>query len=83
MTVDIIPDENKAPILKSLKSLKRIFHNKNQITGLIQQLSKPLDIVKYKQFIKFSAILDKRRGQNLLDVAPHMINNLGRSLYYE
>ena len=41
----------------------------------------PVDLVLYKQFITYSAKLDKRRNQNLKIVLPHLLDDIGIKIY--
>ena len=49
----------------------------------MNELTNNVDMDKemYKQFIEYSAALDKLRNQSLLDVAPHLITEEGKRIY--
>ena len=75
LACNIMPDENKEPIKNKLEQLK------NCPEGLIDFFMQPCDQKLYRQFIDYSAKLDKFRNQSLLAATPHLVNIEGKTLY--
>jgi hypothetical protein len=48
---------------------------------MIDMLLEPTDPKSYENYIKFSAHLDNRRNQRLINVAPHMLDEQAQLLY--
>jgi MoaA/NifB/PqqE/SkfB family radical SAM enzyme len=76
MAVNIMPESSKQAILSQLSTL-----NDAKIKSVINLMKTPADPVLYKQFITYSAKLDKLRNQNLKIVLPHLLDDIGIEIY--
>ena len=76
MAVNVMPESSKHDILAQLSTL-----DDAKIKSVIELMKTPVDLVLYKQFITYSAKLDKRRNQNLKIVLPHLLDDIGIKIY--
>ena len=76
MAVNIMPESSKQAIIDQLITL-----NDAKIKSVIELIKTPVDPVLYKQFIIYSAKLDKLRNQDLKTVLPHLLDNTGIEIY--
>ena len=76
MAVNVMPESSKHDILAQLSTL-----DDAKIKSVIELMKTPVDLVLYKQFITYSAKLDKLRNQNLKIVLPHLLDDIGIKIY--
>tara|TARA_R110001606_G_scaffold395164_1_gene566842 strand:+ start:1133 stop:2287 length:1155 start_codon:yes stop_codon:yes gene_type:complete len=87
LSTTVIPLSARADIIKKLQPLldttSKHREQFNTLTSIMNELTNNVDMDKemYKQFIEYSAALDKLRNQSLLDVAPHLITEEGKRIY--
>ena len=72
---NVMPSEARESIYSNFVKNSRQFDNYESIMQNIHKLLliEPLDTV-YEQFKNITLSLDQRRNQNILNVAPHLIN---------
>ena len=76
MAVNIMPESSKQAIIDQLITL-----NDAKIKSVINLMKMPNQLELYKQFITYSAKLDKLRNQDLKTVLPHLLDNTGLEIY--
>ena len=67
-----MPEESKAYIYELLSTIPVDSFKYHKIKEVIDNIHQPCNDKEYKQFIKFTAILDKRRNKSLPSIAPHL-----------
>jgi hypothetical protein len=77
-----MPEKSKSWIIDDLKLITSTGKNEfYKISHMIDMLLEPLDPKSYENYIKFSAHLDNRRNQRLINVVPHMLDEQAQLLY--
>lgn len=77
-----MPEKSKFQIINELKLITPTGRNEfHKISYMIDMLLEPIDPKSYENYIKFSAHLDTRRNQRLINVVPHMLDEQAQLLY--
>lgn len=77
-----MPEKSKSLIIDDLKLITPTGKNEfYKISHMIDMLLEPLDPKSYENYIKFSAHLDNRRNQRLINIVPHMLDEPAQLLY--
>lgn len=67
-----MPEDSKTSIMNILQDIPKDYKFYNKIQSVISNMSTLCNSDEYKKFVKFTALLDKKRNKNLPKIAPHL-----------
>jgi len=77
-----MPDENKDKIYNELLSIPKNTFKYYKIQTIIDNFTNKKNDNEYRDFIKFSAIIDQNRNKNLPNIVPHLFTSKSLQEYH-